>query len=102
MSEFSVQTSALHEAATQVTSSGGALKSAAGGMQEPDSIMLGIFMTPFLSAVLPGLAGLLKGTVNGAGHALEVFGERLSHTAQEYDQMEDEGARLSATIMKVD
>lgn len=102
MTEFSVRTSALHETATRITGSGNNLTSAAGGMQQPDPMMLGIFMAPFLSGVLPPLAGLLKGTVSGAGHAYEVFGERLSHTAQEYDLMEEEGVKLSTTIMKVD
>lgn len=101
MSEFRVRTSALHEGATQVKASGATLKSAAGGMSSPDPMMLGIFMAPFMSAVLPPLAGLLKGTVQGAGHALDVFGGRLSHTAREYDLMEEEGAQLAATITKV-
>lgn len=102
MSEFSVRTSALHEGASKIKNNGATLKSAAGGMASPDPMMLGIFMAPFMSAVLPPLAALLKGTVQGAGHAFDVFGERLSHTAQEYDLMEEEGTKLSATITKVD
>lgn len=102
MSEFSVRTSALHEGANKIKSNGDTLKSASAAMSSPDTMMLGIFMAPFMSAVLPPLAGLLKGTVKGAGHALDVFGERLSHTAQEYDLMEEEGTKLSATITKVD
>ncbi|MGJ6981308.1 hypothetical protein ACSDQ9_12395 [Aestuariimicrobium soli] len=97
---FRVNPTAISSGATQITGIGDDLSSRAGTIQSPSPMMMGLFMAPILSFVLPTLTSALQGSVAGSGKGYQVLGGRLENSAKGYRDMEDEGAKLASTITK--
>lgn len=100
MPDFEVRSQALHSGSASIQGVGDSLSNSASSMTPPDSMMMGIFMAPFLSAVLPVLTNMLKDVVDGSGKSYAGVANNLADTAAAYDATEESHKELIQLILK--
>lgn len=98
--DFTVNPDGLDRVAQGITGLGQEAKSQAGSIQQPDALMMGMFVSPFLSAVLPALTNAFKDAVAGTGNGYEAVGGRLANTAKVYRDVEEDNLNLIGSILK--
>lgn len=99
MSEFTVSTSELNQAAASIHRIGEQVEQE-GNVQTPDLTMLGLLMVPFTAVAFPAVSTRLGGILKGCGIGYEVIGDRLKNNAKDYADFEEAAVSAAKSTVK--
>ena len=101
MTDFAVDRAGLRSAAGTYDNGKQQLDSISSVIQNPDPMMLGLFLAPAWGVIGPLISQGSQGLIKGVGDMLSAYATNLPTSANTYEEAEEQGAEDASTIVEV-